>query len=151
MLSVEQGKDTWHLNVVVGRSYGSFPESEVAKFPDDHIPLPMPDGHAQPPTPAAFGQPLDCRNYRSLAPTWLLAVECRLGMGISGADPTPTEPRVNFSSMKYRSFSPRIIIDPGEVRRLKDYLFERATGQPPTREPQPLLPSMRPYSRSVCC
>ena len=125
---------TWRLSVV-GRSYGSSLGDRLAEYcdPDAHIPLRVPDGHAQPPTPAAFELPLGCGDYRCLVPTWVLDVEHELDMGRSGAVRcnlkfNPTEPRANFSAMKYRYFNPRVYIDPGELARLKDYLSKRATG-----------------------
>ena len=143
----DMSEGTWRLSVFVGRSYGSSPEDRLAKHPgahiplrvpDGHIPLRVPDGHAQPPTPAAFGPPLDCGDYRSLVPTWVLTVEHELDMGRSGAvrcnwEFNPTEPRANFSAMKYRYFNPHVYIDSGELARLKDYLSKRATGLDSTR------------------
>ena len=111
MLDVRQdmSEGTWRLNVV-GRFYGSSLGDGLAenRDPDTHIPLRVPDGHYQPPTPAAFGLPLYCGNYRCLVPTWVLVVEHELHMGRSGAvrcnlKSNPTAPRANFSAMKYIS------------------------------------------------
>lgn len=186
VLDVKQdmSEGTWSLHVV-GRSYGSSLGDGLAENhdPDAYIPLRVPDGHYQPPTPAAFGLPLDCDNYRYLVPIWVVAVGHELHTGRSDAVRcnlkfNPTEPRANFSAMKYQYFNPRVNLGPGELARLKDYLSKRRSGLgsvagggsggiPPgitqgddsSHAGQPpngghfnhALHSMRPCPWSVCC
>jgi hypothetical protein len=87
--SLVTGSLSWSLTVFPCRSFSGISdpaawiEAMSPALKDRHIPLPPPAGHEFPPTPAAFGRPIEA----SLIPlrcTWILAQLHNVNMGVNG-------------------------------------------------------------------